>query len=163
VLRFTTEYLTMPVPSPVVFAKTGDRFRHEVKAFAARHRIPDLQLKKPDRIRWDDRKLYHVRPYLDRDARGRLGVVAMVASQELDGVFSVVNRSTKAGVANFDFPRNERRVGMYYLYILDRDFGPGFIKICTYFPVRHEAPYNRVGCKDPPVACRSRSLNLEAA
>jgi hypothetical protein len=40
----------MPVLSPVVFAKRGDRFRREVKAFAARHRIPDLQLKKPDRI-----------------------------------------------------------------------------------------------------------------
>ena len=25
-----------------------------------------LQLKKPDRTRWDDRKLDHVRPYLER-------------------------------------------------------------------------------------------------
>ena len=23
---------------------------------------------------------------------------------------------------------------MYYFYILDPEFGPGFIKICTYFP-----------------------------
>jgi hypothetical protein len=29
--------------------------------------------------------------------------------------------------------------------------------------VRHEAPYDRVGCKDPPVACRSRPLKLRAA
>ena len=29
--------------------------------------------------------------------------------------------------------------------------------------VRHEAPCDRVGCKDPPVACRSRSLKLGAA
>jgi putative transposase len=29
--------------------------------------------------------------------------------------------------------------------------------------VRHEAPTNRVGGKDPPAACRSRSLKLEAA
>ena len=29
--------------------------------------------------------------------------------------------------------------------------------------VRHEAPHDRVGCKDPPAACRSRSLKLEAA
>ncbi|MDP9442231.1 MAG: hypothetical protein M3P34_08665, partial [Actinomycetota bacterium] len=28
----------------------------------------------------------------------------------------------------------------------------------TYGWVRHEAPCDRVGCKDPPVACRSRSL-----
>ena len=30
--------------------------------------------------------------------------------------------------------REERRVGVYYFYICDPDFGPGFIKICTYFP-----------------------------
>jgi putative transposase len=29
--------------------------------------------------------------------------------------------------------------------------------------VRHEAPWNRVGCKDPPLACRSKPLKLEAA
>ena len=28
----------------------------------------------------------------------------------------------------------ERRVGVYYFYICDPEFGPGFIKICTYFP-----------------------------
>ena len=28
----------------------------------------------------------------------------------------------------------ERRVGTYYFYILDPEFGPGFIKLCTYFP-----------------------------
>ena len=33
----------------------------------------------------------------------------------------------------------------------------------TYGWVRHEAPCDRVGCKDPPAACRSRSLKLEAA
>jgi hypothetical protein len=33
----------------------------------------------------------------------------------------------------------------------------------TYGWVRHEAPYDRVGCEDPPAACRSRSLKLEAA
>jgi hypothetical protein len=135
VVQFMTEHLGMPVPSPVIFDKIGNRFRREVKAFAGRHRIPILQLNKPDRTRWDDRKLDHVRPYLDRaEARGRFGVVAVVATQEFQWVFSAVNRSTKAGVANFDFPKTERRVGIYYFYILDREFGPGFIKICTYFP-----------------------------
>ena len=30
--------------------------------------------------------------------------------------------------------KTERRVGAYYFYILDPEFGPGFIKICTYCP-----------------------------
>ena len=33
----------------------------------------------------------------------------------------------------------------------------------TYGCVRHEAPCDRVGCRAPPVACRSRPLKLEAA
>ena len=51
----------------------------------------------------------------------------------------------------------------FYFYGFDADFGPFFVKFCTYFPVRHEAPYNRVGWKDPPSACRSRSWKLRAA
>ena len=49
-------------------------------------------------------------------------------------MFSAKNRSTKPGVVSFDFVKEDRRVGMYYFYVYDADFGPGFIKICTYFP-----------------------------
>ncbi len=40
---------------------------------------------------------------------------------------------------------------------------PEVILEACYGWVRHEAPCDRVGCKDPPVACRSRPLKLEAA
>ena len=43
--------------------------------------------------------------------------------------------------------------------------GPG-AEVCfeaTYGWVRHEAPYDRVGGRAPPAACRSRSLKLRAA
>jgi hypothetical protein len=33
----------------------------------------------------------------------------------------------------------------------------------TYGWVRHEAPYDRVGGRSPPSACRSRPMKLEAA
>jgi hypothetical protein len=92
-------------------------------------------LKKPDRSRSDDRKLDHVRPYLERAERaGRFGVVAIVACQEYQWVFSARNRSKTPGVVSLEFFREERRVGIYYFYILDPEFGPGFIKLCTYAP-----------------------------
>src|ERR1019366_5145622 len=49
---------------------------------------------------------------------------------------SLAPRSGRPGlrVAMFEFVKEERRVGMYYFYVLDPEFGPGFIKICTYFP-----------------------------
>ena len=135
VVRFLSGHLGNPVPSPALFARIGNRFCREVKAFAAAQGIPILRLKKPDRTRWDDRKLDHVRPYLERAEReGRFGVVAIVAAQEFQWVFGARNRSDKPGVANFEFGKQERRVGVYYFYVYDREFGPGFIKICTYFP-----------------------------
>ena len=135
VVTFLTAHLGFPIPSPALLQKIGNRFRRDVKAFAAEHDIPILQLKKPDRTRWDDRKLDHVRPYLEAaEAEGRFGVVAIVAAQEFAWVFSAKNRSSTPGVVSFDFVKEDRRVGMYYFYVLDPEFGPGFIKICTYFP-----------------------------
>jgi hypothetical protein len=135
VVTFLTGHLGFPIPSPALLEKIGNRFRREVKAFAHDRRVPILALKKPDRTRWDDRKLDHVRPYLDAaEVEGRTGVVAVVATQEFQWVFTAKNRSPKPGVVSYDFIKEDRRVGMYYFYILDADFGAGFIKICTYFP-----------------------------
>lgn len=54
---FLEEHLGNPIPSPAIIEKIGNRFRRDVKAFAAANQIPMLALKKPDRSRWDDRKL----------------------------------------------------------------------------------------------------------
>lgn len=135
VVRFLTEHLANPVPSPALFSQIGNRFVREVKAFAAANAVPILRLAKPDRSRWDDRKVDHVRPYVDAaEAEGRFGVVAIVAAQEFQWVFGGRNRSATPGVVSFDFTKAARRVGTYYFYVLDPDFGLGFIKICTYFP-----------------------------
>ena len=135
VVRFLTGHLGNEVPSPAIFEQIGNRFRRQVKNFAADNQIPVLHLNKPDRTRWDDRKLDHVRRYLDQaEADRRYGVVAIVAAQEFQWVFSGKNRSQIEGVVSFDFFKEERRVGTYYFYIADPDFGAGFIKICTYFP-----------------------------
>ncbi|MGH3850620.1 MAG: hypothetical protein ACRDRT_13105, partial [Pseudonocardiaceae bacterium] len=97
--------------------------------------VPVLRLAKPDRSRWDDRKIDHVKPYVDAaEAAGRFGVVAIVSAQEFQWVFGARNRSETPGVASFEFTKSSRRVGTLYIYVLDPDFGVGFIKICTYFP-----------------------------
>jgi hypothetical protein len=133
--RFCKQHLGQPIASPAVIERIGNRFRTEVKRFAEREGIPILRLKKPDRSRWDDRKLDHVRPYVD-DAvsAGRFGVVAIVAAQEFQWVFSASKKTGNTVGVWFDWFKAERRVGIYYFYIRDPDFGTGFIKICTYFP-----------------------------
>jgi hypothetical protein len=136
VVRFLCGHLGQPIPSPALLGHIGNRFRGEVKAFAAKHGIPILALKKPNRSRWDDRKLDHLRPHLERAERERrYGVVAIVACQEYQWVLSARNRSKKpGGRPNFEYFKEDRRVGIYYFYILDPEFGPGFIKLCTYAP-----------------------------
>jgi hypothetical protein len=136
VVRFLCGHLGRPIASAALLAPIGNRFRREVKAFAAERGIPILQLGKPDRSRWDDRKLDHVRPHLQRAERERrYGVVAIVACQEFQWVLSARNRQRKPGARpNFEFFKEDRRVGIYYFYILDPEFGPAFIKLCTYAP-----------------------------
>ncbi len=132
VRRFLVEHLGNPVASPALFNTIGNRFRREVNAFAAAHGVRVLELAKPDRSRWDDRKLDHVRPYLDAAERdGRFGVVAIVKAQEFQWVFKAM--PTQYG-AQYSFDKAERRVGVFYVYVRDLEFGVGFIKICTYFP-----------------------------
>jgi hypothetical protein len=135
VVRFLTGHRGHPIPSPALLGRIGNRFVREVKQFAAANRIPVLRLATPDRSRWDDRKLDHVRPHLERAERERrFGVVAIVACQEFQWVFSGRNSAAKPGAVWFEFFREKRRVGAYYFYVRDPDFGPAFIKICTYFP-----------------------------
>ena len=123
-----------PIASPAVIEKIGNGFRREVDAFAKKNAVPVLRLKKPDKSRWDDRKLDHVRPHLDRAAAaGLYCVVAIVATQEFQRVYSATKK-TKGNAVWFSWEKSERRVSCYYFYIHDREFGPGFIKICTYFP-----------------------------
>ena len=133
--RFCKDHLGQPVASPVVIQKIGNRFRRDVKQFAEDHDVPVLRLKKPDRSRWDDRKLDHVRPYVEAAEReGRFGLVAIVAAQEFQWVFSATKKTGSTNGVWFDWQKAERRVGTYYFYIVDAEFGPGFIKIATYFP-----------------------------
>ncbi len=128
-------HLGQSISSPVVVEKVGNRFRREVDAFARDARIPVLRLAKPDRSRWDDRKLDHVRPYFDAaEHAGRYGVVAIVSAQEFQWVFTATKKTSPGGAVWFDWNKTERRVSCFYFYIHDREFGPGFIKICTYCP-----------------------------
>ena len=101
-VRFLAGHLGNPVPSAAVMGQIGNRFVAAVKRFAAANQIPILRLGTPDRSRWDDRKLDHVRPHLDQAERdGRFGVVAIVSGQEFAHVFSARNQATKPGAVWF--------------------------------------------------------------
>jgi len=129
VVTFLTQHLGNPVPSPALFAQIGNRFRAQVQRFAHAHRIPLLRFGK------NDRKIDRVRPLLAAAERaGRPGVVAIGVAQEFQNVFTATKRPGRGGLAQFTFRKQDRRVSCYYFYVFDDEFGPGFVKLCAYFP-----------------------------
>jgi len=129
VVSFLTQHLGNPIPSPAIFEKIGLAFRRAVAEFAQNNHIPVVRFSKADR------KIEVMRPYLDAQARtGRSGVAAIGVAQEFASVFTGTERSASNGIPWFSFAKADRRVTCYYFYLWDIDFGPAFIKICSYFP-----------------------------
>ena len=56
-------------------------------------------------------------------------------AQEFQWVESCSTREARNhGAPHFEWGKEERRVTCYYFYLWDEEFGPGFSKICAYFP-----------------------------
>jgi hypothetical protein len=129
VVAFMTRYLDLPIPSPALFDKIGQKFRRSVASFAEANGIPWVKFGK------DDRKTDVMRPYVNRQAAtGRSGVAAIGVAQEFQRVWAAYQRDTKTAAPQFTFAEADRRVTCYYFYLRDESFGPAFIKVCAYFP-----------------------------
>ena len=129
VVSFMTGHLGYPIPSPAILEKMGAAFRRAVDRFAADNEIPVVRFGK------GDRKIEVMRPYLASQAgTGRSGVAAIGIAQEFQNVFASSKRVGDNGVPWFSFTKADRRVTCFYFYVWDADFGPGFVKVCAYFP-----------------------------
>jgi hypothetical protein len=129
VVAFMTQHLDLPIPSPALFDKIGQKFRRAVASFAETNHIPWVRFRK------DDRKAEVMAPYLKQAAAtGRSQVVAIGVAQEFQRVWAAYQRETKTAAPQFTFAKADRRVTCYYFYLWDAGFGPAFIKVCSYFP-----------------------------
>ncbi len=127
VVTFLCDHRGAKVPSPALFNKIGLAFRKAVMKFAEDNDVPLIRFVKTDR------KIDVVRPYLD--AASEPGVVAIGMAQEFQSVFTGHDLTAgQPGPPRYSFVKADRRVSVFYFYIWDAEFGPGFIKLCTYFP-----------------------------
>src|SRR3954447_5333656 len=119
-----------PIPSPAVVGRIGDGFRRSVRSFADANQIPMIKFAK------GVRKIAAMTPYLARLVRtGRSGVAAIGWAQEFQRVATCTTTPARHGGApHFGWDRSDRRVTCYYFYVVDDEFGPGFVKIGSYFP-----------------------------
>jgi hypothetical protein len=130
VVWFFHDHRGKPIVSPALFEPIGEKFRREIKSWAQASGIPVIVFKA------EDRKADVMAPYLQAAATAGLSqVVALGCAQEYQRVWTARKRATDPGrCPQFSFTKEQRRVSVFYVYIFDEQMGPGFIKICTYFP-----------------------------
>ena len=122
-VTFMREQLGKPVPSPVVLGQITEKFRESVKELAERESIPIHQFNHKERKDDTGNRF--------RKQRGvRDGVVFIGVAQEKAQAFQ--GRKVDG---YFQFTRDKAvYVNHYYFYIDDADFGPLFLKVCSYAP-----------------------------
>lgn len=122
-VTFMREQLDKPIPSPVVLGQVTEKFRDGVKAMAERQQIPVYQFNHKERK--DD-----VANQFRRERGTRDGIVFVGVAQE-----KALAYQGKKVAGQFQFTRDKTvYVNHYYFYIDDADFGPLFIKVCSYAP-----------------------------
>ena len=115
-----------PIPSPVLFAEITSAFKTQLHQFCESHAIPWIEFNKGDRK--DD----VVEPYRAAFASND-GVVLVGVAQERAMAWSATKRVHER-LVHFDFRRTSVYVNHYYIYLIDPEWGPAFIKICGYAP-----------------------------
>jgi hypothetical protein len=130
VFTFLHDHRGMPIASPAVFSQISGRFRQAVARFAEMNDIPVVKFSR------GVRKLDVMQRYLRAAARaGRPAVAAIGRAEEFQLVWEARKRDTGPSTPpQFWFAKAERRVTCYYFYVWDERWGPGFVKICAYFP-----------------------------
>lgn len=124
---FLHDYLGNPIPSPALLQPRHDAFIAAVERFAGQHHGPLIHF--DPRARKDDVVAEYRRAFTARE-----GVVVIGVAQEKARSFKAQKRRTAGGSVTFDFSRQWVHVKHYYFYVQDRDWGPGFLKVCTYLP-----------------------------
>ena len=139
-------------------------FVARVEEFVRKNQLSMVAFQKGQRK--DDIAREHLRRFQDEE-----GVLFVGKAQEKTGVFRTERRRDDAGLPYPWIVRSTAMVNHFYFYCVDRDFGPFFLKFCTYFPytaklclnghefvkrqltrkgIAHEALDNAVvSCEDP--------------
>lgn len=103
-------------------------FVASIEQFAAENEIPLIQFEK------GRRKDEVAREYL-REFAGTEGIVFIGKAQEKAPVARTVRkRNPQTGQTYLWLQRSTPMVNHYYFYGMDADFGPFFVKFCSYFP-----------------------------
>ena len=126
-VSYIHRHLGMPVASTAALAPVTEAFAKAVRAFALDRQIPWVDFAKGQRK--DD--VAH--QYLDRFT-GAEGVLFVGRAQEKTALFRTRKRHRDDGSSYPWIAAETGVVNQFYFYCADEDFGPFFLKFCSYFP-----------------------------
>ena len=116
------------VPSSVLMAPITQRFVDAIKRFADHNRIDIVSFRRGERK--DDRTQEYLRNW-----SGDEGVLYIGKAQEKARVLRTERRHDPATGATYAWlVSSTAMVNHFYFYAVDDDFGPFFLKFCSYFP-----------------------------
>jgi hypothetical protein len=126
-VRYIHRQLGKPVASTAALAPVSEGFTRAVRAFAASRQIPWVDFARGQRK--DD--VAH--EYLSRFT-GTEAVLFIGRAQEKVPLFRTRKRRRADGSSYPWIAAETGVVNQYYCYCVDEDFGPFFLKFCSYFP-----------------------------
>lgn len=127
VIKFLRDQLGMPIPSTAPLSRITRAFNREVERFAAIGGIPVVDFKKGERK--DDMAHEYLKAF-----PGTQGVLFIGRAQEKTQLFRTETRHHADGQPYPFIVQTTGVVKHWYFYCVDEDFGPFFIKFCSYFP-----------------------------
>lgn len=117
------------IPSPTGLRTIHDRLVKEIDAFIEATGLELVHFAK------GQRKEDLAKPFLQAAERAdREGVVMIGVAQERVSGWRGFRRGGSNSHPHFCYRRQSLWVNHYYFYVWDREWGPGFIKLCAYAP-----------------------------
>ena len=114
--------------SSVLMDPISKAFVQKLEDFATQQKIPVVPFRKGERK--DDVAAKYLSTF-----EGDEGVLFIGKAQEKAPVFRTERRrNAKTGATYPWLVRSTAMVNQFYVYAVDRDFGPFFLKFCSYFP-----------------------------
>jgi hypothetical protein len=124
---YVQRQLGLPIASTAPLARITDRFTRAVHRFAETEGIEWVDFARGQRK--DDVMLERLQHFTAAE-----GVVFIGRAQEKTTVFRTEKRRHPSGVAYPWIVKTTGVINQFYFYCLDTDFGPFFLKFCSYFP-----------------------------
>jgi len=126
-LGYVQRQLGLPIASTAPLGKVTDSFSAAMRRFARDQRVPWVDFAKGQRK--DDVMHEHLAGFTAQE-----GVLFIGRAQEKTSLFRTERRRDERGDSYPWIVRSTGVVNQFYVYAVDADFGPFFLKFCSYFP-----------------------------